>query len=157
MLTMKRSLAPVSLTPSSHPDPDPSPIAIAMADELTRMGRYGLIGILAVIVHGTIAFALLLTTPIAPLAAHTAGFLAGFVVSGVGHARWTFDVEGAHLPPLMRFFLVACAALVISEFVMAACLYTFDLDKLAAQAAALFTSAGFSYLGSRLWAFRRFK
>lgn len=119
------------------------------------MGRYGLVGLIAVTVHAAVAYALLWIAGIPALISHTVGFLAGFVVSGLGHVRFTFMGLETISPALTRYFLISLGALGISQLVLLGLLHLLDWSPAFAQGGAIVTGAGLSYAGSRYWAFRQ--
>jgi len=115
--------------------------------------RYLLIGAMATLVHTAVSVSLLLFTPISPLYGHVAGFLTGFVVASTGHARYTFKLETGHGAAIARFFLVALAALIISEAALAHLIGAWGVAPLKAQLAAIGVSVACSFTLARLWAF----
>ena len=125
-----------------------------MAAELTKLGRYAVVGGIAVAVHASVSFALLIGFGVAPVLSHMFGFLAGFVVSGIGHARFTFRHSGPLGPALARFFCVALTALALSELALLGLLEGLGWPGVPAQAAAIVLSVAVSYTLARVWAFR---
>lgn len=123
-----------------------------LVTEMSMALRYGATGLLAMAVHAIIAFTLILAADVAPLFAHTLGFLGGFVVAAYGHARFTFRMEADRVGARRRFFAVCCAALVVSQAALFVLLES-GLNELVSQAVAILVSTGISYIASRLWAF----
>ena len=125
-----------------------------MAAELTKLGRYAVVGGFAVAVHASVSFALLIGFGVAPFLSHMFGFFAGFGVSSIGHARFTFRHSGPLGPALTRFFCVALTALTLSELALLGLLEGLSWPGVPAQAAAIVLSVAVSYTLARIWAFR---
>ncbi len=115
--------------------------------------RYLLVGGAATAVHAAVSITLLLLSDLSPLYGHVVGFTAGFIVSALGHAVYTFRLKRGHGPAIARFFAVALLALVASEAALAVLIGTWGIAPLKAQLAAIAISVVCSFTLARLWAF----
>ncbi len=71
--------------------------------------RFGLVGVLATLVHTGVAMTALSLLH-RPLLSNLFGFLAAFGVSFLGHALWTFKLEVGRWRAARRFFVPSPAA-----------------------------------------------
>ena len=116
---------------------------------------FGAVGATAFLVHFAVVAA---TVPLglAPLVANVLGFLAAFVVSFVGHGRWSFPAEGRPVAPaLKRFAVVAVGGFVLNESAYVVLLRETMLDYRLALFIVLSAVAGLTWLAGRYWAFAR--
>jgi putative flippase GtrA len=76
---------------------------------LFQYGRFGVVGLVATLVHVLVYSGLIELLATAPLAANTLGFVAGVQVSFLGHRGWTFrEPKTAEVArSLTRFWVVA--------------------------------------------------
>lgn len=89
-----------------------------------------------------------------PAAANVPAWLMAFVVSFVGHHRWTFGDRGAAMGQAApRFFLVSATGFAINEGAYVALLHWSSLRYDLVLAGVLVTVAVLTYLASRHWAF----
>ena len=82
--------------------------------------RFGLVGVLATLVHTGVAMTALSLLH-RPLLSNLFGFLAAFGVSFLGHALWTFKLESGRWRAARRFFVVSGCSFLFSTVVLAAC------------------------------------
>lgn len=135
------------------PPPTHDSAAEDMSTEVAMMARYGFVGVAATLTHAVLAFSLILVGDMQALFAHTIGFLAGYIVSAFGHARYTFRMERDRIGARRRFFAVCCAALVLSQGALVVSTGVLGLGALVAQTLAIGVSILVSYIASRIWAF----
>ena len=127
-------------------------IALMRAEAL-RLGRYGLVGGAATLLHGAVAL-LALHAGAPPLPANLAGFLSGFALAATGHVFWTFRLANDRLSAVARFFLASLAALAASSLALRGVLLIApEAERIAILTGALIAPAT-SYLLARFWAFR---
>lgn len=120
---------------------------------LREVVAFGAVGAAAFLVHFAFVAA---TVPlgVVPLLANVFGFLAAFVVSFVGHGRWSFPAEGRPVAPaLKRFAVVAVGGFVLNESAYAVLLRSTSLDYRVALIIVLVAVAGSTWLAGRYWAF----
>lgn len=91
---------------------------------------------------------------LSPLGANALGFFASFVVSFVGHARWSFPLERDSIPPaLRRFAVLQLLSFWLNEACYAAALRFTTLDYRVALLAVIVLLAALQLLASKHWAF----
>ncbi len=89
-----------------------------------------------------------------PLNANGLGFLASFVVSFAGHARWSFLLERDSVPPaLRRFAALQLLSFWLNEVCYAAALRFTSLDYRVASLAVIVLLGVAQLLASKHWAF----
>jgi putative flippase GtrA len=88
------------------------------------------------------------------LAANPLAYLAGNVVSFLGHRFITFRSEGKPLGEYVRFLLVTAIGLAVSQTVFVVLVWL-GVHDLISKAAAVIVSGCFNYLANRFWTFRR--
>lgn len=128
--------------------------------ELLRVLRFGIVGLLAAVVHYWVVIALVELLHIAPLKANVGGFAVAFWVSYFGHRHWTFaDTLAAHKAAqhssFLRFLFVAVLGFCANELLFYLLLHYAGMRYYIALAVVVFTVAVMTYVLSRLWAFRR--
>lgn len=116
--------------------------------------RFGLIGVLATLVHMAVGTALIRFGWPA-LLANVAAFCVAFLVSFSGHHRFSFAGHSATVTgALRRFLVVALLGFLVNEGILA----VLTLGKLMGAAPALLVSTSIAALAtfvlSRVWAFR---
>jgi putative flippase GtrA len=79
-----------------------------------KLARFGGVGVLATIVHILVALAARNAFGLAPLLANFVGFGVAFLVSYIGHERFTFGASETALPQFLRFLFVAVFGLAVS-------------------------------------------
>ena len=119
--------------------------------------KFGLVGSTAMLVHWLIVV-LLVSNEVEPLVANIYGFLIAFSVSYVGHNNWTFQSETNNFAckqSFVRFFVVACSSFIINEFYYYLLLSYTTLNYMTALAIVLIGVSIFTFILSRVWAFKR--
>ena len=117
---------------------------------LLQILRFGLVGGLATITHIAVATVLLYVFPsLHPVAANIAAFLLAFLVSFVGHSRFTFRRDG-NLP---RFLVAAIAGLCASNAVLVA-LLAIGASAIPSLWMATLAAPLVVYVISKLWVFK---
>ena len=127
----------------------------AAVRELATAFRFGLVGLAATGVHVGVAWLLLALTGVHPLVANTCAFVVAFTVSFSGHYYWTFRAPGQPARAVLRFVLIALVGFATNSVVLAGLLRTGLVSDRVAIAAALVIVPAITFLGSRLWGFRR--
>jgi len=121
---------------------------------IAQLVKFGLVGLLATIVHGLIALTLIRFN-FSPLIANPIGFLVAFQVSYFGHSRWSFRSNTPRrLSHQGKFFFVSISGLLCSQGLLYGLLKLTVLSESVSLIIALGISAGFTFLLSRQWAFR---
>ncbi|MCU0736216.1 MAG: GtrA family protein, partial [Methylotetracoccus sp.] len=83
-------------------------------DELGRLVRFAIVGVVATLVHLSVAFALAMWLNWPNQAANLAGFASALMPSFLGHHCWTFRSDLRYGIAAPRFFLVAAMGYVAS-------------------------------------------
>lgn len=127
------------------------PRLLAMA---VQVATFGLVGVVATIVHYAVALSL---TRVMPLAfANPLGFAVAFCVSYFGHLRYTFRIAGEqsnHRSRLPRFLVVALLGFLVGQTIIVLPFHSLPdwLSLLLAVTAAPVTT----FIASKLWVFRQ--
>lgn len=122
--------------------------------ELFIAVRFGLVGVLATIIHIVIVWLLLRNALLPTLAANTLAFLVAFCVSFSGNYVWTFRSPGYPVSAMWRFFIVSGSAFVVNTLLLKGML---AMEWLMPMQAAMVSAAVIpliTFLASRLWTFR---
>jgi len=82
---------------------------------LRQLSRFASVGVVATLLHVTVALIAKEVISLPPQVANFTGFIAAVVVSFFGHARVTFEVKGYHAVRFARFVVVALAGLAASS------------------------------------------
>lgn len=116
---------------------------------------FGVVGVLAMLVHFSLVSWLLVPAGLSPLVANVLGFLLAFQVSYWGHRLKTFDAR--HIPhrqALPRFFLVASLGFALNEMLYFLLLRFTQMGYREALLLVLASVAGVTFLLGRFWAFQ---
>lgn len=88
--------------------------------------------------------------------AAVAAFLVAVTNNFVWNRRWTFDARGGHAGfQAARFLAVSVGAFAFSLAILELLVVGLDVAELPAQAVAIVSATPLSFLGNRLWSFRR--
>jgi putative flippase GtrA len=80
-----------------------------------QAARFGAVGLLATVVHVTVAIGLVELTGLPVFWANIAAFSVAVVISYAGNHRWTFARDGAHARYFPRFVAIAALGLALSQ------------------------------------------
>nr|WP_321361078.1 GtrA family protein [uncultured Hyphomonas sp.] len=116
--------------------------------------RFGLIGGGATLIHTIVAYSLTFLTGFPQLVINTMAFLVAFSFSGVGHTYFTFRVRQNRLRAIAKWFVVSVAGLIAGNAIIWSCMTLAGQPAALAQAIGIGGTVVFSFLASRLWAFR---
>jgi putative flippase GtrA len=116
-----------------------------------------LVGASAAVTHMAVFTVVLLLVPtLWPEVANVAGFLVAFLVSFVGHRRWSFQDAGTSvMQSLLRFAATAVAGFVTNEAVFIVLFRVLALPTWVALISGIVVSAVQTFVLSRFWAFKR--
>jgi len=120
----------------------------------TQLLRFGIIGLLATFVHMVIGF-LLIQSGWQPLVANTLAFATAFLVSFIGHLRFSFanqDVGAASA--LRRFLVVALIGFGCNQAILVVLLSWGMISDTIALWISTGCAAILTFILSRIWAFR---
>ena len=119
--------------------------------ELSTLFRFGGVGVVATLVHLSVAWSVLALYPqLSPLVANLIAFMTAFPVSYAGHKHLTFGAKGG----AGRFFMLAVGGFCLNNGVLLLLINTLDLVGFVAIILSTFTVPVLVYAGSRLWVFR---
>ena len=125
--------------------------------EIITAGRFGLVGLLATVVHIAIVWVLLALTNIVPVLANTLAFMVAFCISFVGNYLWTFRSPGSPRRAIFRFFVIAASAFIVNTLVLA---FLVRQDWFSPVVSAILSASlvpVISFFASRLWGFEKDK
>jgi putative flippase GtrA len=82
---------------------------------LALMIRYGLVGVLASVVHAAISLVLHEYFSIAPFTAHACGFFGGLITAYLGHYHYSFKDDGRHRSRFPRFVITSLTGFALHQ------------------------------------------
>lgn len=119
-----------------------------------RLLRFGLVGVLAAMVHLATVLLLVERVWLPPLRANGAGFGVAFLVSYGGQRYFTFhDGDSPHRQALPRYLLVATAGWALNQGLFALLLAFTPLPYPLALLLVLLLVAGLTFVLGRRWVF----
>ena len=83
-----------------------------------QFGRFGLVGILATLVHIGFAFIAKYVWQVSPQMANSLGFSLAFLISYTGHLRFTFQKRRSKRIYLQRFLVLSIASFFLSSAIV---------------------------------------
>ena len=121
-------------------------------------GKFGIVGMLATATHVGLMVALIEWFGWRPLIANFGAFAVAFVVSFVGHYRWTFADQSAAGPdswraPLARFLVMALTGLVLNSLAVFLVVDVFGLSYVYALAIMFSVVPAILFVIGKFWAF----
>lgn len=131
---------------------------MSKSEELRPIARQGatfaVVGALATATHLITALAARKGLAASPMAANFAGYAAALGVSYLGNARWTFAQPALHGAQFVRFLAVSLAGLGLNQAITWLLAVRLGLPFWVALGAVVTVVPVFSFVVSRLWAFR---
>ncbi len=128
---------------------------IKIIEEFWRVVRFSIVGIVATAVHVSVAIMAVSFAGVSPVVGSVIGFLAAFMISYVGHFRFTFAVKGQYRYYIVKFGIGGLVSFVLSTIVV---WVLTDLLRVEAKSALVATGIIVpisNYLINRLWVFLR--
>lgn len=123
--------------------------------EIITAGRFGLVGLLATVVHIAIVWVLLALTNIVPVLANTLAFMVAFCISFVGNYLWTFRSPGSPRRAIFRFFVIAASAFIVNTLVLAFLVRQGWFSPVVSAILSASLVPVISFFASRLWGFEQ--
>ncbi len=125
--------------------------------ELLRLGRFGLVGLSATLVHAGVYAALTTLALSSALAANFVAYACAVLVSLIGHSRWTFaghgqDATGTALTA--RFIITSLTSLGLNTLLVWLVVHQAELDPLWAVPGMVLIVPLLTYLLMKHWVFR---
>jgi len=122
--------------------------------EILYASRFGLVGIMATLIHMTVVWFLVSFYPLPVLASNLIAFLVAFSVSFSGNYYWTFRANCSLKKALTRLFLISGSAFLVNSFLLS---WLLDRGFFSPTVSAI-TAVGIipviTFVSSRLWVFR---
>ena len=122
--------------------------------EAILLYRFVIIGVLAAIVHMSLAWVLIERSDVAPFISNLAGFSAAFTVSFLGQYLWTFRSQRHWAAAVWRFAAIAATAFAVNNALLFLLLRLGWLADSHATVLAACVIPVVSYLGNRFWALK---
>lgn len=120
---------------------------------LAQLGRFGIVGILATILHLLAAYLANQIFELPPQLANFIGFLVAFFFSFIGHLRFTFSASGATSFYFPRFIGLSCMTLLLSSLIVYVTDEHLNWPFLASIVAVGFAVPLISFVVSKYWVF----
>ena len=118
------------------------------------MIRYGIVGVVASIVHFVISYYTNKQLLIDPFIAHLLGFVFGLITAYIGHYFYSFKDNAKHSNRFPKFFIVSLTALVLHEGGVYVLVELYQLDYGHQVLPLLLLSVPVvTFLMSKFWAF----
>ena len=118
------------------------------------MMRYGMVGVLATVVHYSIGFSLHTFLDWSPFWAHFCGFFGGFLTAYTGHYHFSFRDNGRHSNRMPKFFATALIGLTLHQTGIYVLSERMQLDYATVAAPLVMVSVPLvTFLLSKLWVF----
>lgn len=125
--------------------------------ELLRLGRFGLVGLSATLVHAGVYAVLTALALSSALAANFVAYACAVLVSLIGHSRWTFaghGQDGAGTALTARFIATSLTSLGLNTLLVWLVVHRAELDPLWAVPGMVLIVPLLTYLLMKHWVFR---
>ncbi len=125
--------------------------------ELWRLGRFGLVGLSATLVHAGVYAALAALTLSSALAANFIGYACAVLVSLVGHSHWTFAGHGQQSTGAAltaRFMVTSLSSLGLNTLLVWLVVHQAQLHPLWAVPGMILIVPLLTYLLMKHWVFQ---
>jgi putative flippase GtrA len=116
--------------------------------------RFGLVGVMATVVHIVVVSFVLSETLLPTLLANTLAFLAATCISFTGNYIWTFQSPGDPRRAMRRFLLISVSAFVANTLLLVTIIQAGWLSPLFATISSAAIIPLITFLASRLWGFQ---
>ena len=126
---------------------------VGLAEELSRLARFSAVGVCATVVHIGVAMAAVAAAGVNPTVGAMIGFLSAFIVSYVGHFRFTFAASGRYRDYLLKFAVTSLASFLLSTTAVWLATTVLGVDYKPALVALAIIVPVCNYLMNRFWVF----
>ena len=126
---------------------------LRVASELWRLARFSIVGAIATGVYVVVAMIAIGAGGATPMVGATVGFCASFLVSYVGHFRFTFAVPGRYRDYVVKFAVSSMVSLLLSTSAIWVTTKILKIDYRLALVAVAIIIPICNYLVSRFWVF----
>jgi putative flippase GtrA len=124
-----------------------------LVGEFWQLLRFSAVGALATVVHIGVAMGVVAAAGISPTVGSMIGFVAAFVVSYLGHFRFTFAVPGRYRDYLLKFAVSSLASFLLSTGAVWVATAILGIDYKPALIALAIIVPFCNYLVNRFWVF----
>jgi putative flippase GtrA len=124
-----------------------------LAEELSRLARFSAVGAIATCVHIGVAMIAVAAAGVSPTVGATIGFLSAFIVSYVGHFRFSFAASGRYRDYLLKFAVSSLASFLLSTAAVWVATAILGIDYKPALIALVIIVPVCNYLVNRFWVF----
>ena len=124
-----------------------------IVEEFWRLARFSAVGGLATVVHIGVAMVAVAAAGVSPTASSMIGFVAAFVVSYIGHFRFTFAALGRYRDYLLKFAVSSLASFFLSTGAVWVATTILGIDYKPALIALAIIVPVCNYLVNRFWVF----
>jgi putative flippase GtrA len=124
-----------------------------LAEEFWRLARFSVVGGTATVVHIGVAMGAVAAAGTNPTVGSMIGFFAAFLVSYVGHFRFTFAVPGRYRDYLRKFTVNSLASFILSTSAVWVATAILGVDYRPALIALAVVVPVCNYLVNRFWVF----
>jgi putative flippase GtrA len=126
---------------------------LGFAEEFWRLMRFSAVGGVATVIHIGIAMALVAAAGANPTVGAMIGFATAFLVSYLGHFRFTFAVSGRHRDFLLKFAVSSLASFLLSTTAVWAATAVLGINYKPALIALAIIVPVCNYIVNRFWVF----
>ena len=124
-----------------------------IVEEFWRLARFSAVGALATVVHIGVAVVTVAAIGANPTVGSMIGFVAAFLVSYVGHFRFTFAAPGRYRDYLLKFVVSSLASFFLSTSAVWVATAILGIDYKPALIALAIIVPVCNYLVNRFWVF----
>lgn len=115
---------------------------------------FGIVGVSAAATHVVIGLTLVHSRILEPFNANIIAFLTAFMVSYLGHKRFTFQSKAKTSQALPRFFIAAVLGLGLNQIIVFVCVNQLGWEYLYALAIVIMVVPATMYIFGKYWAFK---
>lgn len=124
-------------------------------DLMGLLARYGLVGILATVVHSAIALIVHEWFAVIPFWAHATGFCGGLITAYLGHYHYSFKDNGTHKNRFPKFVVSSLIGFGLHQGGVVLLVNHFQLDYSTLALPLLMVCVpALTFLMSKFWVFR---
>lgn len=126
---------------------------LGFAEEFWRLMRFSAVGGVATVIHIGIAMVLVAAAGANPTVGAMIGFATAFLVSYLGHFRFTFAVSGRHRDFLLKFAVSSLASFLLSTTAVWVATAVLGINYKPALIALSIIVPVCNYIVNRFWVF----
>ena len=122
--------------------------------ELFMLVRFGIVGVVATLVHMAVAAFLVHSETANVYLANLVAYLTAFIVAFSGHFFWTFNNGGPLGQAIWRYFVISASAFGVNNLVLLTLVQSGLVSKVSSVIVAAAIVPVLSFFASRFWGFR---